>query len=103
MFDDLDGWMSPCTITGQDHRLDLLVVKRSKLYVLELKVGFETNIVINSERKQRKYAELIKCLESSYEKVSFVNVSIGTIGVFGKSCDSFTSMLKLKHHMHVKL
>ena len=65
MFDDLDGLMSPCTITGQDHRLDLLVVKRSKLYVLELKVGFETNIVINSERKQRKYAEPLNVLSET--------------------------------------
>ena len=93
LFADLDAWMSPCTITGQDHRPDLLVVKGSKLYVLELTVDFESNIEINRDRKQRKYVELIKCLESSYEEISFVILSIGAIGIFGKSCDSFISML----------
>ena len=53
LFADLDGWMSPCTISGQDHRPDLLVVKGNKLYVLELTVSFESNIEINRNRKQR--------------------------------------------------
>ena len=56
-------------------------------------MGFESNIEINRDRKQKKCVELIKCLESSYEEVSFVNLSIWAIGIFGKSCDSFISML----------
>ena len=51
--------------------------------ILELTVGFETNIAKNSERKKAKYEELIESLGSRYQ-VRFVNLSMGGVGVIGK-------------------
>ena len=71
----------------------IIIINIIIIIIIIIIIGFESNIEINTNRKQRKYVELIKCLESSYEEVSFVNLSIGAIGIFGKSCDSFINML----------
>ena len=48
LYVDLPGFLSPCIITGDTFRPDiLLVIKDKKLFVLELTVGFETNLNIN--------------------------------------------------------
>ena len=49
---------------------------------------------VNSIRKANKYNRLIKDLSSTYIKVTFVNLSMGTLGVMGSSCDSFLSLLQ---------
>ena len=64
------------------------------LYTLELPIGFEANIQVNSIRKTNKYATLIKNLSSTYSKVSFINLSMGALGIMGSSCDSFLSFLE---------
>ena len=51
--------------------------------ILELTVGFETNMKKNTERKGNHYKELISRLNNTY-KVRFVNLSMGGIGVIGK-------------------
>ena len=43
------------------------------LYILELAIGFETNIQINSNRKVAKYSSLISDLSPYYSKVIFIN------------------------------
>ena len=55
--------------------------------VLELTVGFETNIERNTERKRAGYDELISRLKTQYQQVKFVNLSMGAIGVIGKGCN----------------
>ena len=48
LYVDLPGFLSPCIISGDTFRPDiLLVTKDKKLFVLELTVGFETNLNIN--------------------------------------------------------
>ena len=59
------------------------------LYILELTVGFETNLKINSDRKLKKYLPLISDQENNFDKVKFVNVSISSLGVFGQSANTF--------------
>ena len=49
---------------------------------------------VNSTRKANKYNRLIKDLSSTYNKVTFINLSMGTRGVMGSSCDSFLSLLQ---------
>ena len=93
LYVDLDGWESPCAITGMDLRLDSLVVKGATLYIMELTVGFETNIEKNAARKEAKYEELSHRLNDEYDEVNFVNLSMSSIGVFGKSCNSFLIMI----------
>ena len=81
LYVDLDGWESPCVITGMELRPDLLAVKGATLYIMELTVGFEANIEKNAARKEAKYEELSRRLNDEYDEVNFVNVSMGSIGV----------------------
>ena len=64
------------------------------LYVLELTLGFETNIQVNSKRKANKYTLLSKDLSSTLNRVTFLNLSIGALDIMGSSCDSFLSLLQ---------
>ena len=74
-------------------RPDSLAVKGATLYIMELTVGFEANIAKNAARKKAKYEELSRRLNDEYDEVNFVNVSMGSIGVFGKSCNSFLTTM----------
>ena len=95
LYVDLPGFITPSVITGDQLRPDLLLAIENKvLYVLELTVGFETNLNSNSDRKHKKYLPLISDQESNYDKVKFVNVSICSQGVFGQSTNTLTDMLK---------
>ena len=71
-----------------ERRPDLLVVKGATLYIMELTVGFEVNIEKNAARKEAKYEELCHRLNNQYDEVNFVNLSMASIRVFGKSCNS---------------
>ncbi|CAB3984919.1 Hypothetical predicted protein, partial [Paramuricea clavata] len=94
-FIDLPGFITPSVITGDQLRPDFLFAIENKvLYVLELTVGFETNLTSNSDRKHKIYLPLISDQESNYDKVKFVNVSISLLGVFGQSTNTLTDMLK---------
>ena len=93
LYEDLDGWESPCVITGMELRPDLLAVKGATLYIMELTVGFEANIEKNAARKEAKYEELSRRLNDEYDEVNFVNMLMGSIVVFGKSCNSFLTMM----------
>ena len=89
------GFITPSVITGDKLRPDpLLAIENKVLYVLELTVGFETNLNSNTDRKHKKYLPLISDQESNYDKVKFVNVSISSLGVFGQSTNTLTDMLK---------
>ena len=46
---------NPSVITGDDHRPDLLILTKDNcLYILELTVGYETNLRNNINRKHLK-------------------------------------------------
>ena len=89
----LDDYRSPSIITGELLRPALLIISKGVLYVLELTVGFQTNLCNNSVRKHNKYKDLIVSLSQSYEDVKFINLSMGALGVYSKSCNSFFSMM----------
>ena len=60
IFADVPCFPSPSIITGDNLRPDLLLkTKENCLYVLELTVGFETDLNCNADRKRSKYAFLI--------------------------------------------
>ena len=75
-------FLTPAIITGDSERPDIVVIKDKECKVLELMVGFETNILKNSERKKKKYTDLIKRLNKDYD-VEYVDLSMGGIGVIG--------------------
>ena len=107
---DLPIFPSPSLITGDSLRPDLvLALNNATVYVLELTVGFESNIKLNSDRKANKYHSLSGSLQKSFSTVKFVNVSMSALGIFGTSSESFLSMLtdlhfdeKTKQHVMLK-
>ncbi|CAB3997596.1 reverse transcriptase [Paramuricea clavata] len=94
LYADLPGYISPSVITGDELRPDLLITLENKcIYILELTVGFESNLT-NATRKRQKYQDLINEQLKNYEKVKFVNLSISSLGVFSHPSLDFTEMLK---------
>ena len=92
---DLPGFTNPSVLTGNNLRPDLLLAIENRcLYILELTVGYESNLEINANRKYQKYLELNEELKSNYNEVKFVNLSLSALGVFSKSSKSFDEMLR---------
>ena len=52
-FEDIEDYLNPTIITGDEQRPDFAVVKDDKLLLLELTVGFEKNIKKNFDRKSK--------------------------------------------------
>ena len=69
---------SPSVITGEEKRPDIVFKKGQSLFILELTVGYETNIEKNSIRKNESYKNLIAELTPTYN-VKFINLSMGAI------------------------
>ena len=84
VYADIPGFPSPCIITGEEQRPDIVVKFQDTLWILELTVGFETNIRKIFDRKQDNYHSLIHRLETNYSKVTYVNLSMGACGIIGK-------------------
>ena len=80
---------------GQDIYINvdiLLSTADNTLYIIELTVGFETNLDNNAHRKELKYRPLLTDLAKDYNKIKFVNLCISCLGIFGNSSDSFLQM-----------
>ena len=104
LYADLPGFLSPCIITGDQLRPDMLLsIGKTTLYMIELTVGFETNLNSNAERKHEKYHRLTRDLSSDFHNIKFINLSLSALGIFGKSCEPFIDMCKElefdKHHI----
>ena len=90
---DLPDYLSPCIITGDSHRSDILLsTTNNGLYIFELTVGIETNLANNAHRKELKYRSLVTDLAKEYHSVEFINPSISCLGIFGQSSESFPNM-----------
>ena len=108
LFADLLTFPSPSLITCDSLRPDfVLVLNNTTVYQLELTVGFESKIKVNSNRKAAKYLPTNLCTE--YTNINFVNISMSALGIFGTSSDTFLQMLKdlnsnqvLTHHIIMK-
>ena len=72
----------------------LLSIEDKCLYIIELTVGFETNLERNSQRKEIKHRPLIKYVENTYRKVKFINLSTSSLGIFGQISESCFDMCK---------
>jgi len=64
------------------------------LYILELTVGFETNLSINAARKTNKYQDLTVNLRQQYNDVKPISLSISTLGIISSLSTAFIDMLK---------
>ena len=91
---DIEGYINPLVIIGDENRPDMIVTQnKSTIFVLELTVGFETNLDYNTKLKASKYREMLKSPENKFEKVNFVNLSMGALGIVGAH-SSVTNILK---------
>ena len=94
LFVDLPSYNSPSIVTGDTFCPDLLLsINSDCLYILELSVGYESNLQTNVDRKRRRYEDLITEQKKQFNSVKFVNLSISSLGVFSKECLSFLNML----------
>jgi len=67
LYADIPGFTSPSVITGDSLRPDLLLHFQKKcLYIIELTVGFESNLAKNANRKKVKYLDLVNQLKDNY-------------------------------------
>ena len=65
--------------------------------LLELTIGFEKNMGLNSTKKRQKYKALIDRLKKSYDDVVHTNMSLGACGFMEKDSKKFFDiMTKLK-------
>ena len=93
LYVDLPGYLSPCIIAGGKLRPDILFSTADNvLYIIELTVGFETNLNINASRRKLKYCPLLVDLDKAYDRIELVNLCISSLGIFGNSSDSFLQM-----------
>ena len=67
------------------------------LYILELTVGFESNLSTNAERKAQKYRDLVLQQSNKYANVKFINRSMSALGIFDKGTSDFLDMLTDLH------
>ena len=55
IYADLPGFLSPCIVTGDQLRLDMLLsIDSATICIIELSAGFETDTNLNAERKKEK-------------------------------------------------
>ena len=94
----MPSYPNPSVITGDDHRPDLLILTKDNcLYILELTVGYVTNLRNNINRKHLKYEKLIMDQKKKFNSVKFINLSISALGVFDKESAAFLKMLEDMH------
>ena len=61
--------------------------------LLELTIGFGTNIELNSTRKGQKYKALVDKLKKSYDDVVYANISLGACGFIEKDSKKFLNIM----------
>ena len=91
LYADVTGLLNSLIITGENYCPDLLFFIQFKcLYVT---VGFESNLNNNAVREKEKYLNLIKEMSRNFRCVTFVNLSMRSLGVFSGECSTFLDMM----------
>ena len=93
---DVEGFENPSVVTGLEDRPDMIIENYTNraIYVIELTIGFETNITKNCIRKTTRYRELCNALKQRYNTVEYFNLSMGAIGVIGIECKKIYGFLE---------
>ena len=63
----MQNFKTPSVLTGDDKRPGIVVMKGKTCMILELTVGFATNLLKNSKWKLGNYKDLVKRLEVTYD------------------------------------
>ena len=98
IYADLPSFPNPAVIPGDDYRPDLLILTEENcLYILELTVGYKTNLRNNINRKRLKYEKLIMDQKKKFNYVKFINLSISALGVYDNESAAFLKILEDMH------
>ena len=103
---DIPEFQNPSIQTGNVYLPDLLLVTPDKsLYIIELTVGYKTNLHKNVVGKRENYGDIVREQSKLFYSVKFINLSISSLDVFHKECSSFIDMLNTlgmdkKHQQH---
>ena len=84
---------SSSIISGDKQRPAMIIKRNNDLWILELLVGFETNLEKNINANNLRYNTLIQRLKTKCRKVKFINLSLGAISAYSKSQDTFSDLL----------
>ena len=90
---DIPGYKCPTMITGENQRPDLIMISNNKLYLLKLTASYETNIYLNSKRKEENYKALMDSLAHLHNSAQFINLSMGALGAYGETSTSLVRLL----------
>ena len=80
LYADVNGFLNPSIITGENYRPDLLFQIRS-------------NLNNNAVCKKEKYLNLIKEMSRNYRFMTFVTLSVSFLGVFSDEYSTFLDMM----------
>ena len=83
----------PGIISGDEQGPDIIIKRNNDWWILELSVGFETNLENNRNAKNLRYNTLIQRLKTTCRKVKFINLSLGAIVFYSKSQGTFSDLL----------
>ena len=78
---DIEGYMNPSVTHHRSRKSSWHNCNSEWVNDLCSWVGFETNIDLNTKRKANKYKEMLKSLQNKFEKGSFINLSVGALGL----------------------
>lgn len=92
LYTDDAEYKSPTIITLTSQWLGIVLVDINKLYVIELTIGFETQITINAERK--KYEQLSRQWSYYYDEVKNFNISVRVLELIGKYCQELCNLIE---------
>ena len=81
MYVDLLRLASPCMIAAVHERPDVFSVQEGAIVPLELTLGFETNMELNSKREREKYKALVGTLTISYHDNIVGNIAMGNLRI----------------------
>ena len=81
IYADLPNYLCRCVNTGDHLCPDILLPTADNiLYIIELTVGFETNLNNNANRKELRYRSLREDLAKDFNKIKFFNLSVSYLG-----------------------
>ncbi|CAB3995735.1 proto-oncogene tyrosine- kinase receptor Ret-like, partial [Paramuricea clavata] len=101
--EDLDCWSLDSNLDFNEYSKNILLITPNEdLYVVELTVGFESNLHNNVERKKAKYKDLIEDQRGHFNSVKFVNLSMSSLDKPSESLKAeFLSIIEVMKRLPV--
>ena len=94
LYADLPGHEGTDNLFTSNKRPDLVFATVSKIYIIELTVCFETNLISSRDYKISRYAHLKEnCIEQNKE-VELIFIELSSLGFYMENINDFKNFLK---------